>query len=269
MRKQESKWWEQAARSDWSAAESLRRDGNLSVCAFLLQQASEEMLKAVCVAHKRPAFTHVCVDLLANIRSMGIEVPEEVFSAARRLDPHYLNSRYPNRVSGPPSKFYDETIISELYECAKMLMSFAESQLVASRHSHNPLDGVHTLSPSHEAELGLDSVHREWIDNLVAGLQRKIDLHKVILFGSRAEDDHTTWSDYDLCVISPDFAGMAPFRRAEIVLECWNGKRGLDALCYTPDEFAQSDWSIVEEIKRAGVVLWPRDWSRFHPFQPD
>ena len=105
---------------------------------------------------------------------------------------------------------------------------------------------------------GVPAFQREWIDNLVAGLQRKIELHKVILFGSRAEDDHVTWSDYDLCVISPDFAGMAPFRRAEIVLECWNGKRGLDAVCYTPDEFEQSDWSIVEQIKHTGVVLWPR-----------
>ncbi len=111
MRKEESKWWEQAARADWSAAESLRRDGNLSTSAFHLLQAAEKILKAVCVANKRPAFTHVCVDLLAKIQSMGVDVREELMYAARRLDPHYLNSRYPNHVSGPPSKFYDERII--------------------------------------------------------------------------------------------------------------------------------------------------------------
>lgn len=106
---------------------------------------------------------------------------------------------------------------------------------------------------------GVPPFQRDWIDDLVAGLQQKIDLRTIILFGSRAEDDHTTWSDYDLCVISPDFAGMAPFRRAEIVLECWNGKRGLDTICYTHDEFTQSDWSIVEQIKRTGIVLWPQE----------
>ena len=77
----------------------------------------------------------------------------------------------------------------------------------------------------------------------------------MILFGSRAKDDHTTWSDYDLCVISPDFAGMPPFRRAEIVIECWNGMRALDAVCYTPEEFAESDWSMVQQIRRTGLVL--------------
>lgn len=104
---------------------------------------------------------------------------------------------------------------------------------------------------------GIPSIQREWIGALVAGLRGKIDLHKVILFGSRAEDEHTTWSDYDICVISPDFAGMAPFRRAEIVHECWTGERDLDAVCYTPEEFEQSDWSIVKEIRSTGHILWP------------
>ena len=47
-----------------------------------------------------------------------------------------------------------------------------------------------------------------------------------------------------------------------------NGSRGfqptevgpsqeLDTGRYTPDEFDESDWSIVEEVKRTGVVLWP------------
>lgn len=106
---------------------------------------------------------------------------------------------------------------------------------------------------------GVQPYQPVWIDDLVKGLKEVIDLHKVILFGSRAEDDHTTWSDYDLCVISPDFAGMAPFQRTEIVLECWSGKRGLDAICYTPEEFEQSNWSIVEEIRKTGLVLWAND----------
>ena len=129
MRKQEIKWWQSAALADWSGAESLGREGNLSLAAFHLHQAAEKILKAVCVAHKRPGFTHICVDLLLKIRSFGIDVHDDLMYAARRLDPHYIESRYPNSVGGEPSRFYDERIISELRECTMKLMSFAESQL--------------------------------------------------------------------------------------------------------------------------------------------
>ena len=129
MRKEETKWWEEAARDDWAAAESLKDDSHLESSACHYQQAAEKILKAVCVAHKRPGFTHICVDLLAKIQSFGVDVQEDLMYAARRLDPHYIDARYPNSVGGDPSQFYDERIISELRECAKKLMSFAESQL--------------------------------------------------------------------------------------------------------------------------------------------
>jgi len=129
LRGEESGWWERAARDDWEVAESLKRDGHLAASAFHFQQSAVKVLKAACIGSKRPAFTHSCKALLTKLKSMGVDVQEDLFYAARRLDPHYTEARYPNSVGGPPSEFYDERIISELRECANNLMSFAESLL--------------------------------------------------------------------------------------------------------------------------------------------
>lgn len=38
------------------------------------------------------------------------------------------------------------------------------------------------------------------------------------LFGSRAQDEHLTWSDDDVCVIFDDFAGM---RHPKLLRDVW------------------------------------------------
>jgi HEPN domain-containing protein len=125
----EKRWWLEASQDDWAAFEVLKSKENYSLAAFHLQQASEKILKAICLKEARPAFTHSCVELCHKIGAMGINVPEEVTAAARRLDPHYIFARYPNGLGGSPRDYYDAALIEELERCAQTLKSFAESQL--------------------------------------------------------------------------------------------------------------------------------------------
>lgn len=127
MKSEEQEWWYQAVQDDWKAFESLKRDNNYSLAVFHLQQAAEKGLKSLCYKGGRPGFTHSCLELLRKLESMGFAVTEELYIAARRLDPHYTLARYPNGVGGVPRDYYDLSLVEELEQCAKRLMSFVES----------------------------------------------------------------------------------------------------------------------------------------------
>jgi hypothetical protein len=62
----------------------------------------------------------------------------------------------------------------------------------------------------------------------------------VYLFGSRAGEDYLDTSDWDLIFVSPAFEGVPFLRRLATVayrLGC-EGIGPVEAICYTPDEFA-------------------------------
>ncbi|MEK6606736.1 MAG: nucleotidyltransferase domain-containing protein [Myxococcota bacterium] len=78
----------------------------------------------------------------------------------------------------------------------------------------------------------------------------------MILFGSRARDEHVDTSDYDVAVVSPDFAGVAPVERSVAILRGWRGHRGLDAVGLTPAELAEPRSPLCQAILREGRVVW-------------
>ena len=127
MTREEQEWWVQAARDDWKAFESLKRDNNYSLAVFHLQQAAEKGLKSLCYKGGRPGFTHSGLELLKKLAGMGFGVTNDLYAAARRLDPHYTLARYPNGVGGVPRDYYDLSLLEELELCARTLMSFVDS----------------------------------------------------------------------------------------------------------------------------------------------
>ena len=98
-----------------------------------------------------------------------------------------------------------------------------------------------------------DAHVRQFIDSL----KRDFRLDKVILFGSRTTGTWLNDSDYDLIIVSPDFAGVAFIKRMAVVYRYWQADVPLEALCYTPEEFEKKSGriGIVGEAIRTGIEI--------------
>lgn len=129
MRTKELNWWLESSKDDWEAFKTLKASGNYPMAVFHLQQAAEKVLKVICLKHGRPGYTHSCLDLLKKVEGFGISIDKGVWAAARRLDPHYILSRYPNGIGGIPRDYYDLKMVEELEQCSKTIMNFVESNL--------------------------------------------------------------------------------------------------------------------------------------------
>ncbi len=121
------RWWMRAGERDLAMARQLYSGGFHEGTAFHCQQAAENMLKALAAELLGDAQrTHSCVELLEALAGSGLEVPPELCTSARKLDLHYIDSRYPNSVGGAPDKFYDQTIAREALEAALAVRRFVE-----------------------------------------------------------------------------------------------------------------------------------------------
>ncbi|MBI2901369.1 MAG: HEPN domain-containing protein [Planctomycetes bacterium] len=124
----ESDWWKEAAEADRKAFILLRSERSYGLAAFHAQQAAEKSLKAVCHAGKLPTIGHSVVGLVDKLeRKLGVTIPQDVREAAVRLDPHYIQGRYPNGVGGVPDRFYSENLMQEIERWMNTTMSFAAS----------------------------------------------------------------------------------------------------------------------------------------------
>jgi len=123
-------WRLKAGERDLEAARALRKSGLFDSAAFHCQQAAEKTLKALVLAVGRAVpRTHSSVFLIKMLEESSCQVPEAVTTACRKLDPHYMNARYPNGVGGAPEEFYDERITSEAIENTEMVRAFVLERL--------------------------------------------------------------------------------------------------------------------------------------------
>jgi HEPN domain-containing protein len=127
--REEAGWWLATARGDLEGARVLLRGGQHNLAAFHAQQAAEKALKAILAEAGRLFRGHACVDLLAELQSDGIAIPPELESAARRLDLHYIQSRYPNGLGGDPTHYYDAGIAEEAVRHAEAFLRFVQTRL--------------------------------------------------------------------------------------------------------------------------------------------
>ena len=112
------------------------------------------------------------------------------------------------------------------------------------------------MRPDDEELCGVPAIREDWIAEFIARLKTALDLKGLILFGSRSRGEHTTWSDYDICVISNAFKGKKPWERMEWVLEKWSGGRALEPLCYTEDEFERIQGTTIGKVIAEGKRLY-------------
>jgi uncharacterized protein len=90
--------------------------------------------------------------------------------------------------------------------------------------------------------------------------EKKVDVTKIILFGSQARRNASAESDVDIVVISKDFRKKDIFKRLTLVkdAEIATIKKymiPLDVIMMTPEEFA-SRTSLVYEYAKNGEVIF-------------
>jgi HEPN domain-containing protein len=131
MRRGVEAWW-RAAREDLEMAELAVTNARFAPTAFHGQQAAEKVLRALLLAHHVEAREHSLLELLDMVRSQArLEPPEAILLAARRLEPHYIQARYPGPRGPAPADLYDQTIARELLTCSQEIFRWVEPQLGA------------------------------------------------------------------------------------------------------------------------------------------
>jgi len=87
-------------------------------------------------------------------------------------------------------------------------------------------------------------------------IEKKYNIDKMILFGSRAEGRIHKNSDVDLILIGK-FKGKTNLQRAPPLYIEWNLDLPVDFLCYTPTEFRKLSKmiSIVNESLKKGIII--------------
>ncbi|MCL6472589.1 MAG: nucleotidyltransferase domain-containing protein [Firmicutes bacterium] len=102
---------------------------------------------------------------------------------------------------------------------------------------------------------------RQAIDRFIRVAEKKINIEKVILFGSYATGEVHEWSDIDIAVISSDFKDMDNRERLLLLNRiAWDaGVTEIDALGYTRQEFDSDDpLDLVTEIKEHCIVVYEK-----------
>ena len=118
------RWYDQAQYTMDSAQNDLENE-DFVWASFKCQQAGEYAVKAILRSLGLPARGHSILMLIKELTSQEIEVPEQVESAARELDRHYIPPRYPDAFpSGSPFEFYDESTANSAFQAAKTILDF-------------------------------------------------------------------------------------------------------------------------------------------------
>ena len=130
-RLEEARRWLMQALRDLKAATDSLEDGNYEWACFQAQQAAEKAVKALLYGYGMSGWGHSIVELLDALKG-SIEVSEDLYTAARELDRHYIPSRYPNAfASGYPGLYYDRPTAEKAIEASRRIIDWVKARLAA------------------------------------------------------------------------------------------------------------------------------------------
>jgi len=96
------------------------------------------------------------------------------------------------------------------------------------------------------------------ISDFISKVSKRYRLKTALLFGSRARGDHLASSDYDVLLVSDDFAGIFFSQRIARMYDFWaHYPAEIEPLCYTVEEFERkkNEFGIVRQALLEGVSL--------------
>jgi len=101
------------------------------------------------------------------------------------------------------------------------------------------------------------------IKDTVSGVlaANKVELNRIVLFGSYANNEQTMDSDIDLIIVSKNFRNNTYFKRIDKVLNLTSTlvktiKKPFDVLLYSDVEWNDSSTLMIREAKKNGKTLY-------------
>lgn len=101
------------------------------------------------------------------------------------------------------------------------------------------------------------------INDTVSGVLdlSKVELNRIVLFGSYAKNEQTMDSDIDLIIVSKNFRNDTYFKRIDKVLNLNSTlvktiKKPFDVLLYSDTEWNDSATMMIREAKKNGKTLY-------------
>lgn len=121
--------WLAQAEHDLQAASDSLAARHYEWSAFQAQQAAEKAMKALLLYFNQEARGHSVVHLVQQARGY-VKIPRGLLAAARELDRHYIQSRYPNGFpEGYPREYYEEHVARRCVHHAQRFIEFVRSTL--------------------------------------------------------------------------------------------------------------------------------------------
>jgi HEPN domain-containing protein len=121
--------WFRQAEADLRHARHAAEDEDFEWAAFAAQQAAEKALKALFQRLHLDAWGHT-LSLLVTSLPEGVDVEPGILDAAKRLDKHYIPTRYPNGFDrGAPVDFYTAGEAQHAIADAEAIVGFCGRQV--------------------------------------------------------------------------------------------------------------------------------------------
>ncbi len=103
----------------------------------------------------------------------------------------------------------------------------------------------------------MDKKDIEIVKKFKKRLSKKINIKKMILFGSRVNGKIHEWSDFDILIVSNKFNEEKSFKRGIGFYDYWDEDYPVDFLCYTPEEYERlkRKITIVRDAVKNGIEI--------------
>jgi len=118
--------WLKEAENTFNSAKIDKENGFFNWCCFKCQQAAEFAIKGLLYGLGLTPFGHSLTKLIKNLEDQKLNV-SEISTASKKLDLHYIPSRYPNaHASGSPFEYHDDKIALEALNLAERIIQFVK-----------------------------------------------------------------------------------------------------------------------------------------------